>query len=82
MLIYYLYLSLYSLRKIFIGQKRIVVVFDQDHIEVTKIKHIFYYPTKEGFEFLHWELENETQVLDIWKLSSGTKLFARWKSNV
>jgi hypothetical protein len=46
------------------------------------MKIIIKNPKKDGFEFLHWEYENEAKVLDISKLSSGTKIFARRKSKI
>ena len=79
--VYGFYLIYYHLRKHNFFSKKLIVVIDKDNSKVTKLKDVVN-PTKDGFEFLHWEYENEVKVLDIWKLSAGTKIFARWKNKI
>jgi hypothetical protein len=78
--IYGIYLLFYSFIRMIVSQKKLMVIIDESNRKYVKVKYISN-PTKDGFLFLNWELEDKRRFDDLWKLPSGTKLFAKWESN-
>ncbi len=78
--IYGLYLLFYSFKRMRVSQKKLLVIIDETNRKFVKVKNINN-PIKDGFLFIKWELEDKSKVDDLWKLPSGSKLFAKWESN-
>jgi hypothetical protein len=78
--IYGIYLLFFTFKRMIVSQKKLMVIIDESNRKFVKVKDINN-PTKDGFLFLNWELEDKTKFDDLWKLPSGTKLFAKWESN-